>query len=281
MRRAAWLSLTLALAGCGPTAVPATDEAPAIGWSPTGEPRTYDTENLWDAIDGAADGYLAYGFVQLTIRDYATDGASAAVEIYDQGSALGAFGVFRRDRLPDATPLAVGAEALISSPHHCAMLAGASYVQARALEGTLDEASCSGLFQGLLPDLPGPHGLPAELALLPADGRVAGSEGFTKQSYLGLTELGDCLHAEYRGAGEATHVLFAMVESAGRDADAIWGGLGSKWQPVPGAEARALHRSVPYTGEVVVLRTARGVFGVAGTEDLDAGLEILEAAVGR
>lgn len=285
MRATALLSIALAFAGCGPAATPASSPAepdlPAIDWNPAGEARTFDAANLWDAIDGAADGYLAYGFVQLTIQDYATDGASASVEIYDQGSPLGAFGVYRRDRPPESIPIAAGVEALTSSPHHCAMLAGPHYVQVRALAGELSAASCAGLFQGLLESLPGDLGPPVELGLLPAADRVADSEGFTKTSYLGLAELNDCLHAEYRGTEGATHQLFAIVETTGRDADAIWDGLRAKWKPVPKQGIQALHRSVPYTGEVVLIRTGRGVFGVAGAGDLDAALEILEGVVGR
>jgi hypothetical protein len=283
MRIAIAVPIALLLAGCGPApdppTTPAAQPAPAVGWNATGEARSYDATNLWDAINGAADGYLAYGFVGLTVQDYSTDGATVTVEIYDQGSALGAFGVYRRDRPPEPIPLAVGAEALITSPHHCAMLAGAHYVQARAIEGQLDEASCRGLFLGLLGTLPGPHDLPAELLLLPVADRVAGSEGFTKTSFLGLSELSNCLHAEYRASDGKTYQLFAFVESAGRDKDAIWSALEAQWKPVDKDGVQALHRSVPYKGEVVAIRAGTGIFGISAAGDLEASLATLAALV--
>jgi len=288
MRIPTLLLLLLALTGCGPAATPPATpiepavvepQPPAIPWNPVGEVKTYDPSNLWDAINGAADGYLAYGFVRLTVQDYAGNGAKATVEVYDQGAPLNAFGVYRRDRPPESQPIAVGAEALISSPHHCAMLAGASYVQARALEGELDEASCRGLFSGLLATLPGPHDLPPELELLPTADRVAGSEGFTVASYLGVTELEDCLHAEYRAGGDASYKLFAFIETEGRNSAAIWSALEAKWDPVPATASPALRRTIPYTGEVVALRTPRGIIAVVGAGDLAASVELLESLV--
>ena len=87
MRAMAVLLAALAVAGCGPAQAPVIappdgqtadePEAPAVTWTPVGEIRTYDAGNLWDAINGAADGYLAYGFVRLTIQDYAAEGVSA------------------------------------------------------------------------------------------------------------------------------------------------------------------------------------------------------------
>jgi hypothetical protein len=286
MRSAILLPLLIATTGCGsaptPTALPVDSpvapELPATEWSPVGEPRTYDAGNLWDAINGAADGYIAYGFVRLTIQDHASDGARASVEIFDQGKPINAFGVFRRDRPPESIPIAAGAEALITPPHHCAMLVGAHYVQAHALEGALDEAGCRGLFASLLESLPGPRELPDELDLLPPADRIPGSEGFTVESYLGLGELKDCIHAEYRGANDATAFeIFACIETEGRDGAAIWNELEAKWQPVPSSGSPALHRNVPYTGEVVTIRTAAGILGVAGVSDLDTALKLLES----
>ncbi|MBW2277425.1 MAG: hypothetical protein JRF63_08030 [Deltaproteobacteria bacterium] len=288
MRTATLLTLMLAVTGCGsvpPPAAPQLDtpiatELPNVAWSPIGEAQTYDPANLWDAINGAADGYLAYGFVRLTIQEYASEGIVASVEVYDQGTPLNAFGVYRRDRPPESTPIGAGAEALISSPHHCAMLAGAKYVQARALDGELDDAGCRGLFRGLLRSMPGSHDLPPELDLLPLGDRITGSEGFTKESYLGVTELKDCLHAEYRSKNDATYKLFAFIESKERDATAIWSDLETKWAPARDGNNQTLHRSVPYTGEVVAVRTEHGLFGVAGAGDLDTSLTLLERVVG-
>jgi hypothetical protein len=293
MRSIATLMLVSVIAGCGPAATPpaaptevsepppAQPEISAISWSPVGEIRTFDAQNLWDAINGAAEGYLAYGFVELTIQEFRTEGIGASVEVYDQGTPLGAFGVFRRDRPAEWTPIAIGDEAVLTSPHHCAMLSGARYVQARALEGELDEAGCRGLFHGLLVDLPGPHGLPSELDLLPTADRVTGSEGFTKESYLGLGELKDCIHAEYQGANDARPFqIFVCIAAEGRDGAAFWSELETKWKPVPSAGSPALHHNVPYTGEVVTVRTDSGILGVAGAGDLDASLKLLESVKG-
>lgn len=281
--------VAILLVGCGavapqpkpPVEAEVEPQLPAIEWNPVGEQRTYDASNLWDAINGAADGYLAYGFVRLTIQDHTSDRARATLEIYDQGTPLNAFGVYRRDRPPDSTPIGVGAEALISPPHHCAMLAGANYVQARALEGELDEAGCRGLFATVLESLPGPHELPGELDLLPGTDRIPGSEGFTRESFLGVSDLRDCLHAEYRGTDATVFQVFAFIEKEGRDSAKVWSELASSWKPAGDEADPVLHRSVPYTGEVVVIRTDAGITGVAGAGDLATSVKKLRLLVGR
>ena len=41
--------------------------------------------------------------------------------------------------------------------------------------------------------LPGSDGLPAAVQALPAKGRVAGSEGYARESYLGLSDMKNCI----------------------------------------------------------------------------------------
>src|SRR4051794_18151606 len=55
----------LALAAC----VAAGGAGPSCnlvaGWTPQGAPRAYTAENLFEYMDGNAEGYLLYGFIRM------------------------------------------------------------------------------------------------------------------------------------------------------------------------------------------------------------------------
>jgi hypothetical protein len=58
------------------------------GWKLTQEETVYSPNNLFDVIDGAADLYLEYNFVDLHIGRYAKDALEIKVELYKHGSSV-------------------------------------------------------------------------------------------------------------------------------------------------------------------------------------------------
>lgn len=68
------------------------------GWELDGRVETYDAENLYEKINGAAEQYLAFGFRQLHYVTLARDEGFLNVELYDQGSFGNALGLFAAQR---------------------------------------------------------------------------------------------------------------------------------------------------------------------------------------
>ena len=120
------------------------------------------------------------------------------------------------------------------------------------------------LLSTLAAALPGAATLPEELALLPQNGLVAGSGGFQPESFLGLSELTDCLYAEYSMEGEEPWQGFAFLPEV---ASARWDALAESWQSLESEGLPILFREVPYTGFVGVVQTSTGIFGVSGAAD--------------
>ncbi len=75
-------------------------------------PQSYTADDLWKAINGAADGFLAYGVQDVVIANYsqAGTGSEAAVEIYQMKDALNAYGKYSEERNPDNRFIDVGNE---------------------------------------------------------------------------------------------------------------------------------------------------------------------------
>jgi len=60
----------------------------------------YTPDDLWDYINGAADGYLALGFIDLNIREYTRGRSIIKAEIYRFGDDARAFGIYSMERSP-------------------------------------------------------------------------------------------------------------------------------------------------------------------------------------
>lgn len=65
------------------------------GWSLSEAPKTYRGDELFMMIDGGADIYHEYGFVQVIAADYANgNGKSIRAEIYEMESPAAAYGIY-------------------------------------------------------------------------------------------------------------------------------------------------------------------------------------------
>jgi hypothetical protein len=182
------------------------------------------------------------------------------------GTPLNAFGVYKQESSGDGVRLANAVEAVISPPYQALLLKGVTYVKVNAVEGDLTEATGRGLLEAIAAALPGQTTYPSELGLLPETGRIAGTEGYQQRDFLGLTELSDCIYAEYGGEGEATWQGFVMRASAEQES-ATWDMLAEQWESLEHDGRTILFREIPYRGLVGVTRTEQGIRGVSGAAD--------------
>jgi len=243
---------------------PVTDFPEIEGWGSPTAVDSYDADSLWEFINGAAETFIQYGFQGLETAELSRDGTILAVSIYDMGSALNAYGIYRTE-LPDGVePLAIGAQAIVSPPYQALMAKDRFYVKVDVHDGAVDDAIGRAVLESVAGSLPGSDGMPDEFAALPKKDRVPGSERFTREAFLGLRELERCVSVDYAGGP----TVFAVLPSAGSDADAAWQELSSKWEALDAdGGADVLAKKVPYTGLVGVARKGDAIVGIVGAED--------------
>jgi len=158
----------------------------------------YLPDNLWDFINGAADNYLANGFVDLHVAEYKKGKAVIKAEVYRHSSNTLAFGIYSSERSPSFKFTNLGAQGYFADGS-INFFKGNYYVKIRTYskkEKVLQaEESLANRIAGLLP---GEASMPDMLSLFPAQGKKANEEAFINESVLGHSFLNKAFKAAYQ-----------------------------------------------------------------------------------
>ena len=260
------LCLALSMAAFTACSSQGSDFPEVAGWTQPGEVLIYDADTLWEYINGAAELFVAYGVQSCRTTDLTSGDLTVTVDLYDMGTPLNAYGVFEREAFGESIQLSEAAAAIVSPPYQALLLKGSTYAKVNAFEGELTLASGRDLLEALANSLPGQTSLPSELQLLPSIGKVDGTEAYQAEAFLGLTELTDCVFAEYAAEGEEPWQGFVIIPEA---ATSVWETLSGEWESLEHDGSTVLFKEVPYRGFVGVVRTDGGTYGVSGAADQD------------
>jgi hypothetical protein len=273
-KRIAFLAAALTLVG----AAAAWSQPPQVhvpvpeGWTAVDQEYRYGRDNLWEYINGAADLFLEYRFRELIVLDLEKGDQAVSVSVYDMGSRLDAFGVYEVEK-PDGSPglEGIGVAAILQPPYRGLLLKDRFYVKIEVGAGDLEEEALEGLLRSIAAGLPGYDELPPAVEALPAEGRKEGTVAFTGSSFLGLNDLGNCLHAEYEIDGQSM-TLFVMSSTPRFKSNER-----GKWQSDDGADGKMIYwRKIPYQGPVVLMGDDEQLLGVVGLDDVGAARKLLQ-----
>ncbi len=157
----------------------------------------YVPENLWDFINGAADNYLAYGFVDLHVAEYKKGKNVIKLEIYRHRDNIQSFGIYSSERSPSFRFINMGAQGY-DVGGAINFFKGNYYVKIRTYSKktkTLQAAeTLAGKVAGLLE---GSTEMPAILSKLPSEGKKLNEEIFINESVLGHNFLNKAVKANY------------------------------------------------------------------------------------
>ena len=172
----------------------AADSLPLpAGTIPVTPQERFDAVTLSDKIDGRADLYLAAGFQGLRCRRFAASvGDPDVVEAcaYDLGSPGNAYAVWSQQRRAGAPDAEIGENSYATS-NGLFLASGRFYLEILAARGgaqaLLHSRSFAAAFLAANADATStPSDGAAEGAMLPAEGRVAGTEALLANSAFGL-----------------------------------------------------------------------------------------------
>jgi len=248
---------------------------PEVPWKLAGKPYRYIPPNLYEYINGAAEFFIAFGFVELTGANYAPVAGgqdSVTVDIYDMGSKLNAFGVFRSRKDRQASSLNLGAAATVSDDY-IAFHKDRFYVEIQSyIMNKQAKSVIATMASKVAAHLSGDNTLPQELAYFPEEGRIVGSERYLRGGILGHAFLEQGIVCDYHIKGEKVTAFIVMLPSDQVAVEAVelhrsfLEKSGQKCLPLDGLGEHAFTSEEPYHHKII--ETQRGPF-VIGVYDLD------------
>lgn len=264
-----------ALAAEAPVAI---DCAAVPGWTQQGEVRSFGPDNLFEYMNGNAEGYLIYDFRRMTGVTCRSGDDTILIDLSEMASPELAYGIFSANRHPQFEVRKIGAAGQVM-PRRATFVKGNYYVELAANPARDHRAALEAFARHLAQRLPGTDEPPAALGWFPKSGLEESSVRLVPQSVLGLRLLRRGYVATY-DYGRA----FIVTEETPEAAAAVLAKLKARWSP---AETVAAGEEA-YTGNDRILgrmcagRKGRYIFGFAGLkegEDAAARLAALAANI--
>jgi hypothetical protein len=170
--------------------------------------------NLWDFIDGAADNYLAYGFVDLHVAEYKKGKAVIKCEIYKHTDNTMAFGIYSTERSPLYRYLNLGAQGYITGGV-VNFFKGSTYVKIKTFSKKekviRDVETLAGKVAAMVA---GESTMPPLLSQFPAEGKKVNEETFLSKNVLGHSFLTNAFRARYQSGTDDFTIYISELPTA-------------------------------------------------------------------
>lgn len=231
------------------------------GWRREGAPRHYTSESLFEYMDGNAESYLLYGFVQMQGVTCKSGENTIAIDVFEMADADAAYGIFAANHAPDHPIEKIGMGGQIMA-RRGTFAKGNYYLELAAHPDTDHTPALRAFVAALEKRLEGRSTPPKALAWFPPD-RLA-SVRLIPESVLGLRELKRGYVAQY-GSGKA----FLVLEESPESAAAVMNKLRQRYpegRPAPVAD-EALQAQDKYLGGVCFFRKGKYLGGYANMPD--------------
>jgi hypothetical protein len=167
------------------------------GWKMKEDPRVYNSQDLWELIDGAADIFLSYYFEDIHIAEYTNKDQIIRVELYRHRSIEDTYGIYTAERMPDYPQVLIGSQGY-KSQGVLNFMAGNYYIKVMSAGVTEADEKTIALVAGKVDaKLAQPVGLPELISFFPEDGKVSLSDNYIAQNFLGYSFFHHAFSARY------------------------------------------------------------------------------------
>ncbi len=243
------------------------------GWTEFEPLQTYIPDTLFEYINGAAENFISYGFVELAVGQYrGADGkAEMTVEVYDMGRPDNAFGIYGSERYPESRFLPIGVQGYIEDGV-LNFFGGRFYVKLMAYEaGDKTETVLKQFAAAVLKGIPETGDFPLPIRSFPAAGLVKNSEKFILRDFLGMAFLTRGYVATYRtgetGEYDAFIIDTPLPEEALKTWTALIGHFSKSAATAAPASGEIARLKDPYLANLLVLKEGRFVVGAVKVKD--------------
>lgn len=251
------------------------------GWNQEGELEIFSGDNLYNHINGASEFYFSYNFRQLWVVRYIKGDAEIALEVYDHGDPVHAYGIYSMERPGNAKASAIGAQGYFGDDI-LNFVAGQYYVKMFAFR---EPGAGSGVLlataKKLSVTLEKNPQLPAIVDAVPAENLVPNSIQYISNTFMGLELLGSAFRASYETAGGKL-MLFVLERKSADEVALLLKKYHEFAKSNPGELKEGAYRlEDPFNGTIHLNWKGNYLIGFSG-DDLPAEREkLLHAIAGK
>jgi hypothetical protein len=188
---------------------------PSYGnWKLADKSQTYNPENLYDFINGAADNFLSYDFQELQVFTYEQAEKYINLEIYIHKGLPQAFGIYSSEKPGDGKFENIGVQGYVGQDM-CNFYTGNYYVKISTHESNPEipeilRKMAKDLAQRLVKN---PE-CPKAIVSFPVLDKVPNSESYTNTNFLGYESLHSAYVATYKKGDKSFKVFIIELLSA-------------------------------------------------------------------
>lgn len=190
------------------------DEIVEAGIERSSEVRTFEGESLFEYINGGAEIYHAYNFIEVATATYGINGTEMVVDIYRFENPDNAYGLFASFRPDNPAFVQLGAEGF-GSPASIDYVKGPFVVRIIGFEESSETGQAiSALASEINGILPADDSLPRKFSFFPQGDYIEATDRIYAESFLGQKFLTDVYSRKYY-ISDDTLTLFITEDGSG------------------------------------------------------------------
>jgi hypothetical protein len=229
----------------------------APGWEQQGGSRTFNADNLFEYMDGDAEGYLIYDFLEMQNLTCKSGDDTVVIDVSRMSNWEGAYGLFlaRLDPRQPIAPIGMGGQIRAQRAAFCK---GAYYVELSATPEKNHTPALQAFVTAIANRISGRSTPPEALSWFPTEKLV--SLRLVPESVLGLRALKRGYVAQY-AEGKA----FVVMEESPASAGALFNQLRARFADAASAPIadKAFEARDKYLGALCLFRKGRYLAGYA------------------
>ncbi|MCP5064817.1 MAG: hypothetical protein GY936_20550 [Ignavibacteriae bacterium] len=247
------------------------------GYQKNGEIETYNPDNLYDIINGAADSYIKYDFEKLSIIRYKGNAdQSLRIEIYRHSNSANAFGIYSNERPLKGNWIDVGAQGYYENKI-LNFYKGKYYMKLMSYKIDNSEELLLSVAKKVAENLEGKDELPKLLESFPTDGKINYSGRYIHKNFLGYKSLSEAFTMDYVVDGK-NFKMFIIQKS---NVDACKKMLEDYFVSIKvdgnNIQEGSLKVKDEYQGDISILWKANNVIGILNSSDIELSDKYLKS----
>ncbi|MDX1764911.1 MAG: DUF6599 family protein [bacterium] len=242
------------------------------GYRRSGQLRRFTKETLYEYVNGHAEYFISAGFEGLTVGEYVRedgnpDAPDVAVDIYNMGNGIQAFGLFTDEAGDNQEEMSAGTMGF-KTDQGLGFIKGPYYVKISRSDDRVPMERFAEAIDGNINATFDPFAL---FAQLPDLGEVAGTR-YIKEAYRGLDFANHVIEREYQIRGNRVQIaLFTQdrdeISPLVTAFRAFFDGSGTPYDAVQKGGVTLYRIQDPYEGDWILLPLATQLLGIFGTVD--------------